>query len=294
MAQQAKPAKNTLFFVGMIFLAAIAVAVVILMWAGQRILDGKGDRVTTTSDIAMLANAVELFKTRFHVYPPSRIKLSETGKYNPADAIEAESLAYLKHLWPEIDFTQGIDWNGNGMIDSPEAGGDVILEGDQCLVFFLGGIPDRSGVVANCLGFSKDPRNPAQWHGDRIMPMFEFEASRLVTIHGNRFYSYLDPHALKPFAYFSSFKKRNGYNPQGTTDCPTLGVWPYAAGLNPTQYLNPNTFQLISAGADGRFGQGTVLPDGRTWTPATADRIDADGRDDQSNFYDDLLGKRGE
>src|SRR5207253_9071458 len=62
-------------------------------------------------------------------------------------------------------------------------------------------------------------------------------------------YSSRDTYGSVPYAYFSSYKTRNGYNRFASTDCPSLGVWPYAEALTPTvRYLNPNTFQIISAG----------------------------------------------
>src|SRR5207247_2502159 len=121
-------------------------------------------------------------------YIPSRFWLAErlndydlrinpnTGQ--PVNPLAVESLAYLQRLWPQLtapgapwalinpatnqrynpsvpvpDF---IDWNGNGNADGP-----VILEGDQCLVFFLGGIPIQ-GTPAGVLGFSTDPRDPSR------------------------------------------------------------------------------------------------------------------------------------
>ena len=57
-------------------------------------------------------------------------------------------------------------------------------------------------------------------------------------------------------------------------------------------YWSPRSFQIISAGADGKFGPGTVLPDGNAWTPQTADQINPAGRDDLSSFYDMKMGER--
>src|SRR5262245_19033509 len=100
--------------------------------------------------------------------------------------------------------TGGIDWNGNGGIDAPNGGGDVILEGDQCLVFFLGGIPDNLSAVPNCRGFSTNPANPAAATSDRIGPFYEgFTAGRLARIiNGNSnarrspfFFSLLDTYS---------------------------------------------------------------------------------------------------
>ena len=88
-----------------------------------------------------------------------------------------------------------------------------------------------------------------------------------------------------------------GARPQadaGMTDARLLlGVWPYAGWFDPAPvYQNPNTCQIISAGRDGRFGPGNVHPNGREWTPATGRDIDADGRDDLTNFNGPVLGKQ--
>jgi hypothetical protein len=101
-----------------------------------------------------------------------------------------------------------------------------------------------------------------------------------------------------PFAYFSSYKTRNGYNryfastsAPATSDCQRLLVWPYqdfnsrdpnatAPNVAGTEtYFNPTSFQLISAGYDKAFGQGTA-PDmsgtpyaGPIWTGTLWDQV---------------------
>jgi hypothetical protein len=237
------------------------------------------------------------------------------------------------------------------------------LEGEQCLVFFLGGIPQPNpdGITFTATGFSTNPSNPAQPGGERNPPFFEFRSDRLIhwtppgqpdgfvgTAPG--FPSYLDGYGKTPYAYFSSYRtsesQSNGYNryvnysnpylqlwPAGTiggtpcgdvtTDCQALpfakgkpvdlnklGVWPYAQSTGPggpLTYLNPRTFQIISAGKDLYFGQGTVIctypggPVGSTawwgsplWSPQTASSLYPagllGGADDITNFHDRLLG----
>ena len=92
--------------------------------------------------------------------------------------------------------------------------------------------------------------------------------------------SYLDPYGKQAYAYFSAGRK--GYG----NDCPSLGLQPYAGA--PGAFLNPQGFQIISAGRDGKFGRG-----GAGWAPAGAatfyPRADP-GRDDWSNFHDRPLG----
>ncbi len=84
-----------------------------------------------------------------------------------------------------------------------------------------------------------------------------------------------------------------------------MKVWPYAETVTPSatpivNYLNPNGFQIISAGRDKVFGRGYVPNDSATlWTaknPLTKALISLDntvstaGNDDMSNFHDRLLG----
>jgi general secretion pathway protein G len=323
------------------------------------------NRTRNMSEIRQLNNDVEAFKSKYGVYPPSRIKLSETCNYpdrGVPGSLDAISVAYLQRIWPRINLTAGnfIDWNGNRNQDPPTSptpatipDGDVILEGDQCLVFFLSGIPDNfsqipsSGWVMGQLyptpnapagtGFSTNPVNPAAHivasgvtPGPVVNPFHEFTASRLYkrnpgfqytvtyTSSGTTasfpssftpnpippvaFYSYRDTYNLQPYAYFSSGTTRNGYpllqnvlvvggNP--TSDCQNLAVWPYAQNFSPAaQYQNPNNCQIISAGADGQFGPGSITT-GATWTSATAGTLypaGSPGYDDQSNFHDSTLG----
>jgi prepilin-type N-terminal cleavage/methylation domain-containing protein len=300
------------------------------------------NRVRNQNEISQLATAVENFKQKFGIYPPSRIILCEIYDYYfqgnkrgnpPKSQLHADSLQFLQTIWPRINFNfvnkpaigsssrwNGIDWNGDGK-PTP---GEFLLEGDQCLVFFLGGIPGVDPTTGRlfCGGFSTNPQNPAYQTlavgSEIIQPFFDFQSDRLISLPksfrtnqsiGSSFYSYKDTYGNVPYAYFSSYKTSNGYNRYNSSDCDSLGVWPYAQGLVPTpRYLNPNTFQIISAGANGAlvgtkhlgFGRGTDLTNPNSiWTPQTAGISQAiwgynndkqAGVDDQSNFYDSTLG----
>jgi hypothetical protein len=284
--------RRKLWLLEWLVLALIVVAGVLLLLSQASYIPGDNSPVSITHhEIRQLTIAAENFKSKFGVYPPSRVKLSETGNYPERDrpgTLDADSVALLGKMFPRLDWSGGIDWNGNSRIK-----GDWVLEGDECLVFCLGGIPSKAGGRNGCLGFSVDPRNPAKPGGFRIGPFFEFRNGRLVDRHKRRFFSYLDDFGQQPFAYFSAYGEANGYNRYGGTDCPTLGVWPYAEALGPApRFLNPTTYQILSAGADGRFGPGTR--DATTvWTPATARDIPPEGRDDLSNFHGAPLGVPG-
>jgi prepilin-type N-terminal cleavage/methylation domain-containing protein len=282
----------------LVVIAIIGVLMALLVPAVMMFL-GKGPVITAQTEINQIATNIEVFKTNFKAgYIPSKIKLCEKyGNYNLANTIDQESVNYLKSLFPHIldkDPTLnnqvrwaavGIDWNGDGTISDGAQNQGVILEGDQCLVFFLGGIP-IPGSTPGVRGFSttdRDPANLAQTTG-RKGPYFEFPSTRLVkrsnAAGAAGFYSFADPYGKnQPYAYFSNYGTRNGYNRYGNTlalsDCTSLGLQPYIQANG--DYLNPSTYQIISAGADGTFGAGG------NWSP-TQGAVSGPGKDDQSNF----------
>ncbi len=233
------------------------------------------NEVKTRKEIRELDEAINNFEVKFSMdYIPSRIRLLDNGEYDPNNQLDVDSYMYLKRVWPRLSFP--LDWNNNGKED------DVTLEGDQCLVFFLGGIQSDKERKLECGGFSTNPSNPAREGGDRVGPFFDFKPSRLVA-RSNGYAVYLDAYGKTPFAYFSGYKVRNGYNRYRTTDCKAIPDGPYCHG---DDYYNRDSFQIISAGADAKFGRGGQ------WTPANAKDIDTDGRDDMSNFHPTLLGKQ--
>jgi hypothetical protein len=254
---------------------------------------GRGLDLQTHTQIGEMEVALAAFQEYYGVsHVPSRIKLSETCNYPQRDlpnSLDSDSVQYLRRLWPGIQFNPGtrIDWNGDGLVQ-----GDWVLEGDECLVFFLGGIPVRMGGVPGCRGFAVNPQNGADPNAGYSAPFFEFKTSRLRDLHGRGFHSYLDPYVTRqPYAYFSAYGQVNGYNRYGRTDCPSLGVWPYAYSLAPSpRFLNPNGYQIISAGPDGKFGPGSDSA-AHVWPPATAGTIPVNGRDDLANFSARALGK---
>lgn len=216
----------------------------------------KGPDLRDASDIQQLQTALQEFKNKFGVYPPSKIKLysSRTG-IAPFSAystdttpLAQESLAYLNRIWPRLGDFSGIKWNGTGL----QTG--VILEGDQCLVFFLGGPQGTEGFTTSQSNPIPDPTIP----GDRIK-FFEFQAGRLKDRGGNGFPSYVDnwqdPNNNHYFVYFTSGKKANSYDDTHAISFGTDSVAPVYSTTTPSKkYYNPNTFQIIAPGGDGLYG----------------------------------------
>lgn len=164
------------------------------------------------AELTQIDIAMTNFKAKYGIYPPSRIRLRNWNSSSPIansyalqDPFDAHSVAYLRRIWPSIklpirqliaDTTLNVEspnteilWyaDNSGSGATPPASYD--LEGDQCLVFFLGGIAERRGPNEFVLhGFTDDPANPSNIPNTspgygrtltRIQPFFPFDASRL-------------------------------------------------------------------------------------------------------------------
>jgi prepilin-type N-terminal cleavage/methylation domain-containing protein len=262
----------------LVVIAIIATLISLTTAAVMKVL-GRGAATQARAEITQLEIALATCRTDFGLDAvPSRLVLREDGRYDgpgPNSADYPRTMALLQKMFGRhFRVLSPYDWNGNGTIDS----GEVVLEGQHCLVFLLGGIPTSPGSSVGCTGFNTDSRNPATPGGKRAGPYFEFKPGRLRRDpDAGNFLVYLDPWREQPYAYFSATKAGNDYTP----DCPSLGVAPYFARGG--QFLNPNGCQIISAGPDRRFGPGGL------WNPATGGG-GPNGADDISNFSRGALG----
>lgn len=333
-----------------------------------------------TADLNTISQSLAKFQAQYGDYPPSRILLSENGTYDldpgtPAaprppgrmivsangtagtDITYAElgrrSVEYLRKFWPRVAISTNPalpQWAPNSPIWYDFDGDGVkkltpyILEGDECLTFFLGGIPLNTGTQADpkwsMSGFGKNPQNPftnnldnvatvpsnTMYSGNRTPPLLEFKAERLKDTDAYnparpqdepvRFPSYHDYLGTgHPIVYFSAYGSQ-GYDPNdcnwgpldlaGKPDpaqmeqddagiAPILRAFrvsfpvlnstgtmsrvansttpnPYTTSLpngpTTTTYHKGQSYQLISAGADGLYGLGGIYePEARTRLP---------------------------
>lgn len=120
------------------------------------------------------------------------------------------------------------DFNGNVPIQQlrqppgpPAPDAAVLLQGHECLAFFLGGIPQQVTDPANpdpanpgfgATGFAKNPLYPfqsSQTAPNRDAAFFEFRGDRLLDDDGNGFPGYIDSLGsateARYFAYFSAY-----------------------------------------------------------------------------------------
>jgi hypothetical protein len=261
----------------------------------------------TRKEISEMEVALRAFMADYGLTepPPSYLYLSEADPINKNKTNQTDGLtaAFLEKLFGHN--LGPTDWNGDGKIS-----GGTFLQGNQCLVFYLGGIPNSAavslaGAAPAPQGFSTNNMKPSygsmpgETMGKRKGPYFNFVTTRLyypqqqVFPPWDGFFTYIDPWMTKsgvlwgigtPYAFYSSTGINNQYPIY--TD---WGASPYKTGNG--QYMNPNTYQIISAGKNGVFGRGLWIPSSGPVMPNIVPPVpDPDGLDDQANFSSTLLG----
>jgi prepilin-type N-terminal cleavage/methylation domain-containing protein len=301
-------------------LVELMVVIVILAFLIALLLPALNSSIRTArntavgAEINQMAQALESFKSKYGDYPPSRILLIENGDYhlaianvNPLNGHENDitvaqlaqrSLSYLRKFFPRVVLsTSGTvptttnrwyDFNGNGTIDNA-----YILDGHECLVFFLGGIPTPNGDSFSMSGFGKDPTNPfsnnlsasANYSANRTAPLFEFNNARLFPDTSTRYAStlnlapsqvpgYLDSLGNAPpdftplapinfYAYFSAYGN-NGYDPNDVSFGSEVDANQQAAGLYfkvgfPVTYL-PSSLKFCFSFAPNPYTSTVTVP----------------------------------
>jgi len=269
----------------LVVIAIIAILVGLTAAGVFKILD-RIPEVQTRTEISQFDGALGAFMADYNLSdpPPSVLVLREDMAYNTGNAVELRSLQFLKKAFGKN--LGPTDWNQNGNIDQNVP---FVLEGEQCLVFYLGGVQTSASGTPQCLGFSTNNVSPAMGGGSRKGPYFQFNSARLIQGPASApgFNMYLDPWKAKvgpkAYAYFSSNGVNNGYS---QTDCQSLPAVPYRdAGGN---FAFSNKYQIISAGKDGLF---FTLPAGPTtgvWSPSGG--TTGNDADNQVNFSSRLLG----
>lgn len=244
-------------------------------------------RVGNANDINQLSAACQSFKLKYGFYPPSRFDMSTPPN--------SESQYIAATMYPGSPKWSTLNW---GRFGAPVQG---VLQGDQCLVFFLGGVQGQVNGVNVCYGWSNTTTDPTDVQpGTPTTIFYQFKSNRLTYTRtptlANQSFSYLDNWKKgMPYAYLSAHERENGYIasdcdlvpvnpiPVGNTIPPTYANAYLTANGNVPQYWNQLSFQIISAGQDGIFGYGRVYPS-QLAPPGDP------GQDDQSNFATAQLG----
>jgi type II secretory pathway pseudopilin PulG len=288
----------------LIVIAVIAVLLALLMMGIAKTLNRR-QQAQTQQDIIELVQGLENFKTKFTKYPPSSLN---QGNY--------------KRVFQQL-FGSQVDPDA-ALTSLGIAPSNLDLQGDQCLVLFLGGRHSMAGGVVSEApsGFSENPINPFEAGGNRIGPFFKFDRNRLYQRDPNCVAaSYADGwfkgtyqgvEQNPCYAYFStSFvtanANSNGVGYYSDNDCSRMvdgaGGFPRPfVNLNATtrtpgkfEYVNKNSFQIISSGPDTLFGNAFKYPakgNSVAVPPILSDIGDNPATaDNYTNFSEERLGQ---
>jgi len=311
----------------LVVIAIIAILVALTAAAVMRALV-KGPELQTRTEEGNMDAQLSAMKSNYTTlkYLPSHLRLREDNNYNAPPgpnqaAVQADynqTVGFLqaafgrhitdRYLDPPMNTKPNlIDWNGDNVIcdgkNPPTAGppGDLVLEGEQVLVFLLGGVPKQDPITGAIVmtGFPPQVNGGAS---DKRGPFYEFQGGRLRLgkppftaidqVTGARsnlpYPVYIDPWKSgsfaggqgMPYVFFSSYVTEGLGSYQA--DCPSLGLVPYQGPTG--KAVNASTWQIISAGKDGQFGPGGVF------NPSTGVPAASPGADDQANFSPRVLG----
>lgn len=259
----------------------------------------------TSANLGTIDQAFASYKLDTGTYPPSRVLLIEDGDYSDASLrtklglsgaippdiakLRDRTLRHLRRVYPRAAFsmtgptfaadssgkTLWHDFDGDDQLDQTA----VILDGFECLVFFLGGMPSN-GVEAKPIPVRRHPQWPftpfdGSNHGlaGGTREAYRHTFSDLIDRNGNGFTEALDAMGDSPIAFFASYGGQ--YDP---LDCELAsepirafmskdiafaarGPNPYSdgpaiAGARSIRWHRADSYQLISAGRDRMFGPG--------------------------------------
>jgi prepilin-type N-terminal cleavage/methylation domain-containing protein len=272
----------------LVILAALTTAAVV------RALQSAED-ARVVAEIRQLENGVAAFKAEFGVdYMPSHIKLFnnlamyQTPNLKNTDPVAYETRQFLSRMFPRMPQSGTIGWSQSGS-------GTYELFGPECLVFFLGG---RNGTE----GFSKNPNDPWNGAGNRTKPSFDFDTKRLKLSQWTPgFLNYIDGYFNgspedKPYFYFTS-RSGNDYSAADAINHPASFTRIAAFRDQNNRFINPNSFQIVSAGRDKRVGNFNLLPanpfvvwQNGSFGTASVPGFEKDPQDNLSNFHPVKLG----
>jgi prepilin-type N-terminal cleavage/methylation domain-containing protein len=233
----------------------------------------KAEDARVLIEIKQLEAAIAAWKSEYSAsFLPSTMALRKNLYFDTTDRLQARSKEVLSQLYPRMQFpstndsTIRINWTTSGNAQTL-----LQLDPAECFVFFLGGRFNGIGLD----GWSKHPTDPWNGAGTRVKPFFEFSPERIKVRPGREFPVFLDPYREKgsnqaqPYIYFTSYKSGNDYSDldyyqfgyqigtQTYRDRVRPFVDPNSASTGSLRFYNPNSFQIVSAGRDGLFGEFT-------------------------------------
>jgi prepilin-type N-terminal cleavage/methylation domain-containing protein len=287
-----------------------------------------GPRVKTQAEIGELEGAIENFKSTYQVgYIPTALILSSNyaadAQVNPGwgPALN-DSKQYLAKVWPKVG------WSGSPNLAVPptQPGKFIMLDGNQVLVFLLGGVGPTdgnftSGWAGHRAGFLNSPTNPfnvsngvaysPDWdtttnsqspqglaRAKNGGPFYDFKVSQLDPPGSQGNGHYHDPYwdgssPLQSIYYYFSSRNGNDYNYFGST---YFGIIPGFSANGGFGGMDP------FIGSDGKYIRSSafqIISAGKNKQPGPGGIYTAGispyapaspGGDDIANFHRGMLG----
>lgn len=206
-----------------------------------------------SSEVALLDVGIEGYKQRFGEYPPD---------FSDWELVRS----HLRRVFPR---------HNEDLDPSVQIGDDGATLGDidpaEALVFWLSRLKN-------------DPRHPVTGSGESLV-LFEFDELRLWDFDGDGWWEYVPGESGNqetPYVYFDSRTYDKAIYPKDEAESSTQGVaYPYRttallADADHRAVMNPNAFQIISAGLDGNYGADNpakVFPRGTGYGPGDWDNV---------------------
>lgn len=264
----------------LVVIAIIAVLAALVSVGVMRAVDS-ARQTAIKSELDNLDAALRAYKDKYGEFPPCDLRRTNQAAIR-RHVIRAFPRYYnTANIWDDI--RQVVHPSTMAMQPGP-------FRPDMALVFWLGGFnPDPTRPFTNLNGLTKAQRKDV---------LFDFDTTRLINLstNGDQFPSYVPPGVKNnaPYVYLdaSYYQSENLFNfmmnpfqtkpnnadtdvlDTSTTSVTNGGfVAPYFHDLNGNNardaatedWVNPDSFQLISSGTDGKFGS-TVLQNSRIRT----------------------------
>lgn len=266
----------------LVVIAIIGTLVAILVPTLYRVVI-KARQTRIAQELSELHKAMEAYKQKFGDYPPDFTTFT-AADLTPTVNANHLVVRHIRKAFPRHQENLAFAFSdGAGNFNKPDPA--------EALVFWL-------------TQLWEDPRMPLTGTGKRIV-LFPFEESRLVDPDGDGLFAYLPPDGKDaPYVYFDSrvYTNAKAISPSNSDPVASLCVYTDASGArllhpyttkrnnaavsptNPLTMANATTFQIISGGLDGDYGDVSLVdptdpttyklfPFGDNYVPGDLDNI---------------------